>query len=292
MLLACLRHFQTLAFLSDFLFAADLAVVGGLMSGRGNRTERGHNALILKAIAKGGLSFVAQRIHNVENTEEVLYAESLARVTDAEGVVHTAGTFVPQLKRLDGRFDLDFRILDMVLSALTADSTLILGCNLSVANLSAPDRFADIFGRLTRQPELASRLVVEITETYPLVGPAIERLKMIRALGCRIAIDDFGTGFATPSHLLRVSADIVKIDASFVRDIRPGRDGRDSLYHMVGFASCIAPLVVVEGIETDAQLEAARSTGATHVQGFLLSEPVALPQFTQKKGKFGLREVG
>jgi EAL domain-containing protein (putative c-di-GMP-specific phosphodiesterase class I) len=292
MLSACVRPFQTLAFPSDFLFVADLAAVGGLMTGRGNRTGKGRNALILKAISKGGLSFVAQRIHNIENTKEVLYAESLARLTDAEGVVHTAGAFVPQLGRLDGRFDLDFRILDLVLSALTADSTLNLGCNLSVANLSAPDRFADIFGRLTRQPELASRLIVEITETYPLIGSAIERLKMIRALGCRIAIDDFGTGFATPSHLLQVSADIVKIDASFVRDIRPGRDGHDSLYHMVGFASCIAPQIVVEGIETEQQLEAARSTGATHVQGFLLSKPVVLPQFPQKKGKFGLREVG
>ncbi len=45
-------------------------------------------------------------------------------------------------------------------------------------------------------------------------------------------------------------------------------------------------------IETEQQLEAARSTGATHVQGFLLSKPVVLPQFPQKKGKFGLREVG
>ncbi|WFU09026.1 EAL domain-containing protein [Rhizobium sp. CB3090] len=263
------------------------------MSGRGNRIDKGHNALILKAIAKGGLSFVVQPIHDAKNIEEILYAECLARVTDAEGVVHTAGTFVPQLERLDGRFDLDFRMLDMILTALMADTALTLGCNLSAATLSAPDRFADIFSRISHhKPELTSRLVVEITETYPLVGAAIERLKMIRALGCRVAIDDFGAGFATPAHLLQVSADIVKVDASFVRDIRPGSDGRDSLYHLVGFASCLAPLVIVEGIETEAQLEAARSTGATHAQGFLLSKPVALQQLPRKKGKFGLREVG
>ncbi|MDL2406772.1 EAL domain-containing protein [Rhizobium calliandrae] len=244
-----------------------------------------------KAIAKGGLSFVAQGIHNVENTEEVLYAEGLARLTDAEGVVHAAGSFVPRLGRLNGRFDLDYRILDMVLSALAADATLILGCNLSVANLSASGRFTNIFGRLTRQPALASRLIVEVTESYPLIGSAVDRLKMIRGLGCRVAIDDFGTDFATPAQLLQVSADIVKIDASFVRDIRPGRDGRDSLFHMVGFASCIAPLVVVEGIETETQLEAARSSGATHGQGFLLSKPMVLQKVPQK-GKFGLQEVG
>ncbi|MDK4741039.1 EAL domain-containing protein [Rhizobium sp. LEGMi198b] len=261
------------------------------MSGRGNRIDKGHSALILKAIAKGGLSFVVQPIHDAQDIEAILYAECLARVTDAEGVVHTAGAFVPQLERLEGRFDLDLRMLELVLSALTADAALTLGCNLSAATLSAPDRFADIFNRISRQPELTSRLVVEVTETYPLVGAPVERLKMIRALGCRIAIDDFGTGYATPSHLLQVTADIVKIDASFIRDIRPGRDGHDSLYHLVGFASCLAPLVVVEGIETEAQLEAARSTGGTHAQGFLLSRPMALQQLPQMR-KFGLREVG
>lgn len=258
------------------------------MSARRKQADSAHNALILKAIADGGLNFAVQKIHKIETIEEILYAESLARVTDAEGVVHTAGSFVPQL---DDCFDLDLRILDMVLSALAADTTLILGCNLTAANLSAPDRFADIFSRITRHPELTSRLVIEITETHPLVGAAIERLKMIRALGCRIAIDDFGVGFATPATLLQVSADIVKIDASFVRDNRPGRDGRDSLYHMVGFASCIAPTVVVEGIETEAQFEAARAAGATHVQGFLLSRPAWLPRPRQEQSKFSLRGV-
>lgn len=258
------------------------------MPARRKQTDAPHNALILKAIAGGGLGFAVQNIHKISNTEDILYAESLARVTDAEGIVHTAGSFVPQL---DGWFDLDLRILDMVLSALTADASLILGCNLTAANLAASDRFVEIFGRITRQPELVPRLVVEITETYPLVGAAIERVNMIRALGCRIAIDDFGVGFATPASLLQVSTDIVKVDASFVRDNRPGRDGHDSLYHMVGFASCIAPVVVVEGVETEAQFEAARAAGATHVQGFLLSRPTRLPGLRQEKGEFSLRGV-
>ncbi|MDE1993653.1 MAG: EAL domain-containing protein [Rhizobiaceae bacterium] len=252
----------------------------------------GHNALILKAIAEGGLHFAVQRIHKVDDASEILYAECLARLTDAEGTVHEAGAFVPQLERLDCTFDLDFRMLDMVLHALAADSALVLGCNLSAANLSAPSRFAEVLSLVMRQPELASRLVVEITETYPLVGNAIEHLKMIRALGCLIAIDDFGTGFATPARLLQVAADIVKIDASFVQDIRPGRDGRDSLQHMVGFASCVAPLIVVEGIETEAEYEAARYAGATHMQGFLLSRPDAPPQSGEKRGHGRLREAG
>ncbi|WP_037155313.1 EAL domain-containing protein [Rhizobium freirei] len=261
------------------------------MNGKASRSEEGHKDLILKAIAEGGLGFATQWVHDAEHIEKVFYAESLARVTEADGTVHPAGAFVSLLERQDRWFALDLHILDMVLSALAADETLVLGCNLSVSGLSQPDRFADIFGRITRRPELAARLIVEVTESYPLVGAAIERVKIIRSLGCRIAIDDFGSGFATPASLLQVTADIVKIDAAFLRDNRRGRDGHDSLFHLVGFASCFAPFVVVEGIETQAQLGAARAAGATHVQGFLLSKPASLPKLRRHKGKIGLRGV-
>jgi len=263
-----------------------------LMIGNGIRSEEGHSALILQAIADGGLSFAAQWIHDVENIEEIAYAESLARVTDSDGIVHTAGTFVSLLEQQDRWFDLDLRMLDMVLSALAADATLVLGCNLSVASLSHPECFAGIVSRIARQPELTPRLVVEITETYPLTGAAIECVKMIRALGCRIAIDDFGSGFATPESLLQVASDIVKIDACFIRDNRPSREGRNSLSYIVGFAACFAPSVVVEGVETESQLEAARMAGATHVQGFLLSKPVSLTQLRRPEGTAGMRGVG
>ncbi|NLS01710.1 EAL domain-containing protein [Rhizobium sp. P38BS-XIX] len=262
------------------------------MSGNLSRNEEGHKALILKAIAEGGLGFAAQRIHNAIDTAEIFYAESLARVTEQDGTVHTAGTFVSLLERQDRWFSLDLRILDMVLTALATDDTLVLGCNLSVASLAHSERFADILERITHQPELCSRLIIEVTETHPLVGSAVERVKMIRALGCRIAIDDFGCACATPASLLQVAADIIKIDAAFLRDNRRGRDGSDSLSHLVGFAACFAPSVIVEGIETQSQLEAARAAGATHVQGFLLSRPMSLQQLRRHEGKASLRGVG
>ncbi|GEM_PF-840207 len=287
-----MRCFQPSFSTFGHLSIAEPLTKGSSMSGNASRGEDGYGALILKAIAEGGLGFAAQWVHDAENTEEAFYAESLARVTDSSGTVHAAGTFVSLLERQDRWFDVDLRILDMVLSALAEDGRLVLGFNLSAASLSRPERFADVFSRISRQPELASRLIIEITESYPIAGASIERVKMIRALGCRIAIDDFGSGFATPVSLLQIVADIVKIDAAFTRDNRRGRDGSDSLSHLVGFASCFAPFVVVEGIETNSQLDVARESGATHVQGFLLSKPVSLAQLRRRKGKAILRGVG
>lgn len=66
----------------------------------------------------------------------------------------------------------------------------------------------------------------------------------------------------------------MKLDAFFI-----GRGGKDFLHHLVGLASCVAPMVVVEGVETYAQFEVAKRAGATHVQGFLLSEPTLYPVY-------------
>ena len=232
-----------------------------------------------EAISDRGLSFAAHKISQAEAPDKVLYWECLARLTDARGVVHDAGEFAPYLEFAGTSFDLDVRMLDQILSVLAANPSLVLGCNISAANLSAADCWAQIFNKIGHQPELASRLVLEITETYPLVGEGIDRLALVQALGCRLAIDNFGTGLATPARLLSVPADIVKIDASFVRDIRTPENGQNSLYHLVGLAASVAPIVVVQGIEKQEQLDAARAARATHVQGFLFGKPAPLPRF-------------
>ena len=230
-----------------------------------------------KAVSDRGLSFAAQKVSQIDVPEKVLYLECFARISDAHGVVHSARDFAPYLESSMASFDLDARMLDLILSNLAKDQNLVLGCNISAANLAAPDRWKQIFRQIERHSELAQRLVLEITETYPLVGEGIERLRTVRALGCRVAIDNFGAGLATPARLLTVPADIIKIDASLVRNVRMSQKGQSSLHYLVGFASCVAPIIVAEGIEKTEHLEAARASGATHMQGFLFGKPAALP---------------
>ena len=247
-------------------------------------------ALISKAIFDGGLSFAAQKINRIDAPEEVLYWECLARLTDSDGSVHEAGAFAPYLELRGQSFDLDSSILDLVLQALADDPKIVLGCNISAANLSATDRWSAILNRIGAHPELTPRLILEITETYPMFDAAAERLATARALGCRLALDDFGTGFATRARLLSIEVDIVKIDASFVRGVGVNADGRDTLHRLVEFAARAAPVVVVEGVETEAQLEAARAAGAPHVQGFLFSRPRVLPDAEQRAHSTNVRE--
>ncbi|MBB5574188.1 MULTISPECIES: EAL domain-containing protein [Rhizobium] len=229
-----------------------------------------------KAVSDRGLSFAAQKVSQIDVPDKVLYWECFARIVDARGVVHSASAFAPYLESSMASFDLDERMLDLILSHLARDPNLVLGCNISAANLAAPHHWKQICRQIDRHSELAPRLVLEITETYPLVAEGVGRLSTVRSLGCRVAIDNFGAGMATPARLLTVPADIIKIDASLVRNVRTSRKGQSSLHYLVGFASCVAPIIVAEGIETKEHLDAARDSGATHVQGFLFGKPASL----------------
>jgi EAL domain-containing protein (putative c-di-GMP-specific phosphodiesterase class I) len=244
-------------------------------------------SLIDSAIADNRITFAVHGIGSVSDPDEVLYGECLARLIEADGTVRVARDFVPYLEGLGATPSLDRHMLRLVLDELEADPRAVLGSNLSADNLASPEVWAGIYDQIAARPHLASRLILEVTETRPLASLALAGglLSKARDLGCRIAVDDFGSGYATPSRLLALDADIVKIDVLFIQDLRSRHDGYDSLYHMVGLAACVAPVTVVEGVETAGQLQAAKAAGASHVQGFLLSQPVFHPEWKNERAQ-------
>ncbi|MGB9118763.1 putative bifunctional diguanylate cyclase/phosphodiesterase [Bradyrhizobium sp.] len=122
----------------------------------------------------------------------------------------------------------------------------------------------------------ASRLEIEITESSLLRNTQMTHdvLSQLRALGVRISLDDFGTGYSSLSYLHNFPLQKVKIDRSFLEGI----DSDRPLTLLLGVARLSADLgmsVVVEGIETNEQLELVNAEGTvTEAQGYLFSRPV------------------
>jgi EAL domain-containing protein (putative c-di-GMP-specific phosphodiesterase class I) len=229
------------------------------------------------AIADGRIAFAVQRITAVDRPEQTLYGECHACLIDPDGTFHRAAEFIPTLEALGATPSLDRHLLKLVQDELEADPLAILGCNLSVDNMSG-ENWASVYDQMSSRSQLASRLVIEITESKPWASPAMacDFLAEAKKLGCRVAIDDFGIGYSTFGRLIDIEADIVKIDPWFVYDLLSRNDGHDRLCHLVGLAGCVAPIVVVESIETTTQLHMAKASGASHVQGYLLSKPILL----------------
>ncbi|KYG97388.1 EAL domain-containing protein [Bradyrhizobium sp. DOA1] len=122
----------------------------------------------------------------------------------------------------------------------------------------------------------AHRLEIEITESSLLRNTQLTHdiLSQLHALGVRISLDDFGTGYSSLSYLHNFPMQKVKIDRSFLEGIDTDRP----LTLLRGVARLSADLgmsVVVEGIETNEQLELISADGTvTEGQGYLFSRPV------------------
>jgi diguanylate cyclase (GGDEF)-like protein len=122
----------------------------------------------------------------------------------------------------------------------------------------------------------ADRLEIEITESSLLRNTQITHdvLERLRTIGVRISLDDFGTGYSSLSYLHNFPLQKVKIDRSFLEGIDTDRP----LTLLRGVARLSADLgmsVVVEGIETNEQLELVSADGTvTEAQGYLFSRPV------------------
>jgi diguanylate cyclase (GGDEF)-like protein len=122
----------------------------------------------------------------------------------------------------------------------------------------------------------AHRLEIEITESSLLRNTQLTRdvLSQLHMIGVRISLDDFGTGYSSLSYLHNFPLQKVKIDRSFLEGIDTDRP----LTLLRGVARLSADLgmsVVVEGIETNEQLELISADGTvTEAQGYLFSRPV------------------
>jgi len=129
----------------------------------------------------------------------------------------------------------------------------------------------------------AQRLEIEITESSLLRNTQLTHdvLSQLRAIGVRISLDDFGTGYSSLSYLHNFPLQKVKIDRSFLEGIDTDRP----LTLLRGVARLSADLgmqVVVEGIETNEQLELISADGSvTEAQGYLFSRPVPAVRIRQ-----------
>ncbi|MBD8093286.1 EAL domain-containing protein [Pseudomonas fluorescens] len=216
-------------------------------------------------------------------------AEALLRWTH-KGQVVSPALFIPLIER-SGLMPLTTR---WVCQRVIEDySRLIWACDrfyVSI-NLSAQDvldsTFAGYIEQLLAQYRIpASRIVFEVTEGVMLDKQAATvQLDRLRALGHKIALDDFGTGYSNLSYLDCLPLDIIKIDRSFVTRKDDG-PANMVLVHLLDMAWHLNLKVIVEGIETSAQVKRLLALGALTGQGWFYSKDLAAEELVN--GYFSL----
>jgi EAL domain-containing protein (putative c-di-GMP-specific phosphodiesterase class I) len=96
----------------------------------------------------------------------------------------------------------------------------------------------------------------------------------------RIALDDFGTGYSSLSYLKSFPINTLKIDRSFIQDLREGNINEIILKNIFNLANDLKFEVVVEGVEHKSELEIIQKYNCDYIQGFYFSPPVNVENAT------------
>ena len=158
-----------------------------------------------------------------------------------------------------------------------------LECDFSI-NLSVEDIRDESMAKLieTQVSKYADpkRIVFEITETRAIenfheVNRFIERMQK---LGCRISIDDFGTGYSNFSYLVKLGADIIKIDGSIIEAALSDSASRLIAELIIDYAHKTGKKVVAEFVSSREVFELVQALGVDYAQGFYIGKPDPAPQ--------------
>lgn len=147
---------------------------------------------------------------------------------------------------------------------------------------------ADTVAALLRDAQLsAERLEIEVTETAMLNDTAVvlQTLTRMRAMGVRIALDDFGTGHSSLANLKNFPFDKIKIDRTFVVDLKADDPSGATFVTMIaGLGRHLGLCTTAEGVETAEQRQLVSMAGCTEIQGYNLARPMhpaAVPGFLE-----------
>jgi diguanylate cyclase (GGDEF)-like protein/PAS domain S-box-containing protein len=157
--------------------------------------------------------------------------------------------------------------------------------NVSPLQFARADFVDTVLGVLRDSGMTGDRLDLELTESIVMrdIESAIQKMSELRSHGVRISVDDFGTGYSSLGYLHRLPIDTLKIDRCFVAQIGEIAAAVPLIQGMISLAHSIGQQVIVEGVETAAQLEILRKLGCDAVQGFLLGHPAKLPGRSPEK---------
>ncbi|WP_395307555.1 bifunctional diguanylate cyclase/phosphodiesterase [Mycobacterium sp. AMU20-3851] len=230
-----------------------------------------------RGAAPPGFQLVYQPIVRLPHQTPVA-VEALARWTTADGIAISPETFVSVAEAAGMGADLDALVLDMACREVSgAGIDLDIHVNVGAARLGNPTFERRIMRTLERYGIEPDRLVLEITETVPIVDltDAADQIARLNALGIKVALDDFGAGYNSLTYLHVLPVQIVKLDRSLVAGAARARDV--ALYRsVIRLCDALGLAVVAEGIEMAAQADTVYDAGCDLAQGHLFAKPVPI----------------
>jgi EAL domain-containing protein (putative c-di-GMP-specific phosphodiesterase class I) len=235
---------------------------------------------VMAALKENRLKLAYQPIIHARS-RKVSHYECLLRMIKPDGSVLTAGHFVPAAEQMGIVHLVDRFALEATIAQLKARPQITLGVNVSGTAASDPVWLQSFVDYVRAEKTVASRLIVELTETAALhhFEENARFVSQLRDLGVRVAIDDFGAGYTSFRNLQMLHVDTVKIDGSYVSDLSQSPENQLFVRTLVGLAKSFDIKTVAEWVGSDDDAALLQNFGVDYFQGFHFGEPVIDPKW-------------
>ena len=243
---------------------------------------------LYRAMEKGKIELFLQPKFSLD-TRQVIGAEALARWRNDDCSLKYPSEFVPALEKIGYIVKLDFYMYEQVLKCMRkwidrGIKPIPISVNFSRKN-SLEDGFYERVYNLAEAYGIDNSLVeIETTESTFIndINKMLETMRRFRNAGFKVDIDDFGTGYSSLNMLVSAPVDIVKIDKSFLKNIKDSQYERDYVKQMCKMISTANKDIIFEGVETEEQAQFLLECGFTMAQGYLFEKPIPLDEFENK----------
>jgi len=222
-------------------------------------------------------------------TGDVFGAEALIRWIHPEKGLIPPLDFLPLIDSTDLELQVGDWVINQALQQmerwLAQGIKLEVSVNIASHHLQSGAFFTNLEAALAQHPAIDPHyLQLEILESSALsdlqaISSIIKTCQ--EALGVNIALDDFGTGYSSLTHLRNLTANTIKIDQSFVRDMLDDPDDYTIIDGVIGLADSFSRDVIAEGVETTEHGLMLLMMGCEEVQGYGISRPMPADTFPQ-----------
>ena len=239
-----------------------------------------------EALQTGQFAMFLQPVMNMD--KNVAIAEALVRWIHPDRGIISPASFIPLLEKTGYIYKLDMYIWEQAVKRLAYWSSMghddiSISVNISVKDFYYVDLYDCLVSLVEKYHIPPERLKLEITETIFMTEKErqLEIINSLKEYGFIIEIDDFGSGYSSLNMLKEVPADILKMDMAFLSMDGNANKGRKIVNTIIALAKALDMLVVIEGVETQEQVDYLVGTGADYLQGYYFDKPLPVKRFEE-----------
>lgn len=231
-----------------------------------------------KTLLKGKFELWCQSINSLEPNSQSHY-EILIRMRNEQGELISPALFMPSADRFGMNFAIDKQVIELFCNFYDAHreqiNNTLFSINISGLSLSKDSFLPYVLNCMNKYNIDPKIICFEVTENEVIknLEKALEFIKHVRQMGCKISLDDFGKGLTSFSYLKNIEYDFIKIDGQFIKEINKDKINKAIISSIVSIAEITEKQTIAEHIESEESLNQISALGVNFFQGNYFSSP-------------------